>query len=170
MARLIEGSAPAAVHRHVVQDFANIVSITDPVAVSWRAGSRLLAAALSVTAGALTLFLATLPTVPACLQLWTGYWAGLNIQRAYPYPSPPGQGSNKQPQPAGAGGGGDGLSSSAVIAIAVSCSVGGLLAVVGLLVVWARLRSSSWIYSGPPKCGPNTTIVVTDIESSTLLW
>ncbi len=101
-------------------------------------------------------------------QLGDGYLAGLNIQRKFTPTSSSSDG----------GGGSDGLSSAQRTGIIVGCVVGGvaLLAAVGALVavrVVARRTHRRWGLFGeavPPGVGPGTTLLVTDIENSTLLW
>ncbi|KAG2438813.1 hypothetical protein HXX76_005354 [Chlamydomonas incerta] len=79
---------------------------------------------------------------------------------------------------AGGGGQGGGLSSEGrlVLAIAVPCAVG-LIAVATVAALWrwnrrraAALRRGRGVVVAPPGAGPDTTLLVTDIQSSTSLW
>ncbi|KAG2453332.1 hypothetical protein HYH02_001556 [Chlamydomonas schloesseri] len=88
------------------------------------------------------------------------------------------EGGDASGSPGGGGGGGSGLSSEGrlVLAIALPCGVG-LLAVAAAAVLWgwnrrreaARRRGRGTVVPAP-GAGPDTTLLVTDIQSSTSLW
>ncbi len=109
------------------------------------------------------------------LQRGDGYVAGLNLRRRFIIPSPP----PAPPLPAYATGpmdsssSGGGLSGGAMIgAIVGACGGFAVLTalVAGLVVRQMRRRRGLFGKAKAPGVGPDTTLVVTDVEGSTTLW
>ncbi len=104
--------------------------------------------------------------------------AGLNLRRRFVIPRPPPV-PPVPPVPATASGptdgtsSGGGLSGNAMIGAIVGACAGFavLTALVAGLVVWrARRRRRMFGQAQAPGVGPDTTLVVTDVEGSTTLW
>ncbi len=101
--------------------------------------------------------------------------AGLNLRRRFVMPSPP----PLPPSPAIAASSptgsssSDGMATGSIVAISVAACGGSaiLAALASLFVVWrARTRRGLFGQVKAPGAGPDTTLVVTDVEGSTTLW
>ncbi len=112
---------------------------------------------------------------PDCvLQLAETYWASLNLDKQYHDPPPPSLTPLRLPPapPSVTAGGGksSGLAAPALIGVLVAC-VAVTLALAGLaawLFIARRLRGAG--AASVPLVSPKTTLVITDIENSTVLW
>ncbi len=111
-------------------------------------------------------------------QLGDAYLAGLSLRRRFRVatPSPPPMPPSYQDGPASSNSTSpsSGLTDAARTGVIVGACVGGALmaALVGALVMLhlkQRARQLTTTHHAP-SAGPNTTLVVTDIESSTALW
>ncbi len=101
--------------------------------------------------------------------------AGLNLRRRFIMPSPP----PLPPSPFAAAtsppdsSSSSGLATGSIVAISVA-TCGGiaiLVALAALFVAWrTRTRRGLFGQVKAPGAGPDTTLVVTDVEGSTTLW
>ncbi len=115
------------------------------------------------------------------MQVGDAYLAGLNLGRRFIVPPPP----PPPPVPAqavppgsvassDAASGGGTLSKAAEAGVITAACVGAALIAVAVAMVLLRLRSQrrrgAYVPNEMPGPGPSTTLVVTDIEDSTVLW
>ncbi len=117
--------------------------------------------------------LRSFPTAVPWAQLADGYLAGLNIRRRFVVPNPPPP--PLSPASTTSSSSSSGLSSGALAGIIVGSVVGAalLVALAVVAIVAKRRTHRRWGLFGKhlaPGVGPNTTLLVTDIENSTLLW
>ncbi len=101
--------------------------------------------------------------------------AGLNLRRRFimpsPPPAPPSPFTSISSPPDSSSSGG--MATGPIVAISVAACAGFaiLVALAALFVAWrARTRRGLFGQVKAPGAGPDTTLVVTDVEGSTTLW